>query len=316
MIPLVIVEEHHEAFYVWQFAVRRGWIRGEQNTLLHADEHADCWLPRLRKPIVSLSELTDIARFVYSELDIGNFIWPAVYHGMFNRVLWLRAQHRRSSGAWREISISAKNADETEFTLSSHSVYTEGELGRSVQFSPITPNDEFTVTADLVLDIDLDYFCCNDYPKPADRRIEITRTAYTEFRENPYHFFRLMPGAKITSEERQGRYYLTCYDLQREEPSASARQCEIERRMTAFLSHLARNAVNPSLIVISRSIHSGYTPSEYAHAIEHLLLDQLRDRYQVNLIELDSILPADCKRTFGVEQNRRVQESVDLGILS
>jgi hypothetical protein len=40
-IPIFIMEEHHEAFIVWNYAMRAGWIPVKENCLFHVDTHAD-----------------------------------------------------------------------------------------------------------------------------------------------------------------------------------------------------------------------------------------------------------------------------------
>jgi hypothetical protein len=140
-VPLVVVEEHHEAFYVWHYAAQEGWLGRDGNTLLHVDEHADMFLPRLRRPLTSISSLTDLAEFTYNELNIGNFIWPAIYLGFFSRVLWLRYKHEISAGGWRTIYTCGKDTDKREFVAASSlasSPYADAEDIRSVEYAPVT----------------------------------------------------------------------------------------------------------------------------------------------------------------------------------
>lgn len=44
-IPFYIIEEHHEAFLIWHYAIIKGLINKNRNTLLHIDEHSDMLLP-------------------------------------------------------------------------------------------------------------------------------------------------------------------------------------------------------------------------------------------------------------------------------
>src|SRR5437773_2525459 len=89
-VPLVIVEEHHEAFCVWHHAIWRSWLARRGNALLHVDEHSDLRLPRLRRLPDQFSGPADVARFAYEDLGIGTFIWPAVFQRIFDRMIWLR----------------------------------------------------------------------------------------------------------------------------------------------------------------------------------------------------------------------------------
>ena len=36
---LYIIEEHHEAFWLWNYCIMRGTIKPSHNTLLHVDHH-------------------------------------------------------------------------------------------------------------------------------------------------------------------------------------------------------------------------------------------------------------------------------------
>src|SRR4051794_15323325 len=118
-VPLVLVEEHHEAFYAWYYGLNMGWFPASANTLLHVDAHADMTLPVLRYPFSTIHDLAACADFVYRELDISTFIWPAIYNGLFSRLLWLKNNHRLSTGGWRTITIYPRNQAATEFVLTS-----------------------------------------------------------------------------------------------------------------------------------------------------------------------------------------------------
>ncbi len=50
-IPLHVLEEHHEAFLLWQIAIRAGVLPARGNTLLHVDEFPDDGVPRLRRSL-------------------------------------------------------------------------------------------------------------------------------------------------------------------------------------------------------------------------------------------------------------------------
>jgi len=77
--------------------------------------------------------------------------------------------------------------------------YSYQEIGSGSKFATCQP---------LILDIDLDYFSCDNSLASAYMKIEITAEAYHEFKNNKYHPFRLMPVAALTVEEEAGRYYL------------------------------------------------------------------------------------------------------------
>src|SRR5205809_2372075 len=283
-VPLILVEEHHEAFYVWSYAREHGWLEESGNTLLHADAHADMMLPKLRRPLNSITNLADCADFVYHELDISTFIWPAVYKGFFCRWLWLKHNHRLSTGGWRSITICAKNTAGTEFNITSALPQDESIADQNavrVDYCPVTTRDALAVDHPIVLDIDLDYFCNNDYPDLIDNEVEVTRETFTKFRANPYHFLRISPLEKINAVCREGKYYLVYNDYHPERPSTEEKFRMIEARLSDFIGYLQTHCVVPKLIVVCRSVHSGYTPRDSVSFLQRKLLRYLGDLYRL-----------------------------------
>ena len=95
-IKTFIVEEHNEAFYIWKYAIAEGLLRPSGNCLLHVDEHSDMGTPRFNTSIKKLNgNMADVKAFTYKELGIADFIIPAVYLDIFNRVFWVKQQHRK-----------------------------------------------------------------------------------------------------------------------------------------------------------------------------------------------------------------------------
>jgi len=292
-VPLVVIEEHHEAFYVWHYATQEGWLGRNGNTLLHVDEHADMFLPRLRRPLASISSLADLAEFTYNELNIGNFIWPAVYLGFFSRVLWLRNKHEISAGGWRTISICGKDGDKREFIAASSlasTPYGDAEDIRSVEYAPVTTGEFLSTELPVVLDIDLDYFCSNERPVVL-RELEITASAFEEFHRNPYHFLRISPGVKVTAVVRQGRYLLL-YEDGPQPPDPIATERSLTERIDDFVRYLHQYSVVPPLIVVCRSLHSGYTPPKYAAFIESTLFGRLNTLYSLKILPVPGLVSA------------------------
>ena len=82
--PFFKIEEHHEAFLVWHDAIKRKFLPKKGNTLLHVDQHSDLAKPVLRTSINELKlEKEALLSFTYDELGIGNYIFPAVFTGIF-----------------------------------------------------------------------------------------------------------------------------------------------------------------------------------------------------------------------------------------
>ncbi len=294
-IPLVVVEEHHEAFYVWHYSVRNGWLAAEGNTLLHFDAHPDMALPRLRRPLSSIGDLADLADFTYRELSIGDFIWPAVYQGVFNRVLWIRYRQKLSEGGWRTLLIGAKNPGGTEFFTAASlasTPYAASKDVRSVDYAPMTTQECVKTDQPSVLDIDLDYFCCNEHPRLPVQEVETTGAVYEEFHRNPYHFLHF--AGKISAIARAGKYFLVYDDFPYrhtpEPPNYPADRSEIQARITDAADFLRSYSVIPPLIVLCRSVHSGYTPREESAFVETTLIEHLEKLYSLEVLSINDLL--------------------------
>lgn len=291
-IPLILVEEHHEAFFVWELAAREGWLRPDGNTLLHVDEHSDMSVPRLRRPMPDPGSEAELAAFTYEELDIGNFIWASVYRGRFNRVLWLRHQHR-GAGSWRQMSICARTGDGLEFVTGrlEGTRWEDAPDRRPLEFSPINPGDTVRTDQPIVLDVDLDYFCSNDYPDYRGRSLEVSEVAWRDFRENPYHFLRIAPGSRISAFERDGRFFLRFNDFP-EPPGRTSVPDEIDGRIEALVSQLRDNDVRPEMVVFCRSVESGYMPADMIERIESGLQKALGELWPLEERTIHDLIPS------------------------
>jgi hypothetical protein len=63
-------------------------------TLLHVYEHSDMNLPTLSVSLKEVgNDVRDTLAFVRKNLGISEFILPAVYQGLFNRIYWMRRIH-------------------------------------------------------------------------------------------------------------------------------------------------------------------------------------------------------------------------------
>jgi hypothetical protein len=290
-VPIVTVEEHHEAFYVWHYGIRNGWMGSAGNTLLHADHHSDLSVPRLRRSLNSIKDMPDLADFTYQELDIASFIWPAVYQGIFSRMLWLRDKHTSEKTA-RTGFVWQNDVRGTTFQTGWAQATKTKPLPddtRSIELVLVDPVDSLRTDQPIVLDIDLDYFCCNVQPRGVFE-LEVTQAAYLEFVNNPYHFLKLPPSNKAFAECRDGRFYLVFNDM-RSEAAPEFQKADLDARIQKFTGYLRLHNAVPSLVVVCRSIHSGYTPADSGAYVESRLLEELTALYAADTFYISEILP-------------------------
>ena len=287
-IPFYIMEEHHEAFFIWHYAIAEGFIDKTKNILLHVDEHSDMMLPLLNFCLQSVTaNLQKLHDFTYSELTIANFIYPAIYQGIFNDVYWLRQNHERSIKQ-KKMHIYSHKKEGRQLMLKS-----KLELGelfnpdrKFFTATPITVQDsldsEESKTSDksIILDIDIDYFSC-DNAAGEYLEIEITQDAYEEYVNNYYHKMRLAFGGNKSVKSIDGKYYF-CSIQPDELLSEKLKVSEevIIERIDALVNFLKANQIQPKLIDVCRSRLSGYTPNDQWQFIENTLIEKLSSLYE------------------------------------
>jgi hypothetical protein len=289
-IPVFVMEEHHEAFLVWMYAIRQGLLNSTGNTLLHVDEHSDWSVPRLRSPFDTVgATLAEVADFTYNELDIGNFIWPAIYNGLFPEVYFLRTW-QVGAQARRDLFVCSANPQRTEFITGPVSGLGREEKDdvRKVAYETLTPAGDFFAAGPVVLDIDLDYFSSLAYPEYENPRVEITHAAYENFKGDPYHILRISPGGKVTAQREEDRCFLVFNDFPPQQPRISLEA--VHQRLTDFFGFLERRRVQPVLVDICRSRRSGYTPKAHLELIESEVLRGLSERYDLHIQSIQRIL--------------------------
>lgn len=292
--PLIIVEEHHEVFIAWHQALERGLFQaGQRNTLLHVDAHADMSILPSRRPIPDTPcDMQTIRDFVRDELCISSFILPAVYQKLFDEICWLVPQQviRKFQGkpAHEKQYKYVRSFQEQKRTLV---VYDDPLLGwsdkpwqdrRPFCYWYQSVDYPFDSPAPVILDIDLDYFCCASV---VDRfqRLEITAAEYERCRTEPYRKLNLHFHYRL--EEADGQYFI-CFNPPFDMGEAVRNQYSedaIQRDIEAFLTYLDTYRINPRLITLCRSRHSGYTPEVAWQSLEERLLAGLSKRFDLNI---------------------------------
>jgi hypothetical protein len=295
-IPLCLVEEHHEAFLVWHDAIGRGILPPAGNTLLHIDEHADIAAPRLRSALPPIGiDLGEIRRLVYEELACFEFIIPAIYQGIFADVVWIHGRPPAKSD--QLVVVRPQDRRARSFNLTGYDIVggrpREEDVrhldGRAARYFVRTVDDKLPTNGPVVLDIDLDFFSCEDALNQV-QKLEVTKTEFESFQRNRYHFLRITQGSRIGVCEEDGRYFINLRNYSEPVPTPlRVSEEEIEKRVDAFIAFLARNAVTPQLIAIARSRFSGFTPSDQWQFIENALVERLRGLFELQVSTIDDI---------------------------
>lgn len=290
MTDIFVVEEHHEAFFIWNYAILKQIISDRQNTLLHVDEHADMNLPTLQTSLKEVRpDLRTLFSFTWNQLSIAEFILPAIYQGIFNEIFWMRRDHKLLAPEKTLNVVSEKGEGRTLFVTDNFlraGIFNPDR--KAAVYRQIRPDKSLAPSGPVVLDIDLDYFYC-DYNTGEMYELQVTENAYKDFISNPYHKLRITAGTKMRVEEREGQYYFIYQSLLVQDQPEIDRD-KISERIAQFVNWLQENDIRPVLIDICRSRFSGYTPEEHWKWIEELLLQQLCKLFPVNITHFSDLI--------------------------
>ncbi len=310
---LFIIEEHHEAFFIWNYCVGTGKIKPSCNTLLHVDYHSDFALPLLQTSLYSLNGNNKaIKEFTYRELSISNFIAPAIYLGIFNEVFWIDQKKERKK------SLSTDNIDFLPVNNENRVMKqkrVEGFLqsknrdGKNLLIQELVPaikaiqypwRREFVYyytnvpsaifpSGPIVLDIDLDYFSCWTAPKRSiELKVEVTEEAYNLL-QNPYHPVNLLE-KRVVLEKSGKRFFVHFNRVDKNfHSNAKVDRDEILGRIDLFISFLKENNIYPQIIDICRSRYSGFTPQDQWEFIEKSLIEELSQLYSLEIVLPDDL---------------------------
>lgn len=287
---IFIIEEHHEAYFIWKYAAARGFINPAGHTLVHIDEHSDMGTPFLNMPPPLLNnELDKTLDFVYKELGIATFIVPAIYEGMLDSVYWIKQRHQKTNKKSYKMYVRSQNNAGT--------LLATGRAAQLEQFDDESKSksrsskyyrfykqhiDELGTQGPVLLDIDLDYFSCIQNPLKNELQIEITQEEFEKFNQTPYHRIRFYDFGRVDAYQDGDRFF---YSFNRiADPRESPLKVKSEiimQRIEYAISYLQAKVPYPLLITICRSRLSGYTPSDQWEFIEQQLLKSLNNIYTV-----------------------------------
>lgn len=296
-VPFYVLEEHHEAFFVWHYAIRHGQMAPADNLLLHVDQHADIGTPRLNQGLAATPPLEGLLEFCYDELSCFEFIIPALHQGLFRELVWLQESPGRPSD--QLVVVRSPDGTGRSFDITGYDVLRGDPVlpatvtagGRVVRYRHQSIREVPPPLSQVVLDIDLDYFSCEDAVN-LSQKLEVTRAAYEAFHNDRYHFLRISQGSRIKMQEEDGRYYVYLRHYPEPLPTPlRVSEAVIEERLDAFTAYLERHAVRPQIIASARSRFSGYTPADQWQFIEAGLIRRLGGLYDLEVVSLDQIDP-------------------------
>lgn len=309
-VPLFIMEEHHEAFFVWHYAIQAGLMAPTGNSLLHVDEHADIGAPRLFQSVDELgADLHAIHRFTFDELSCFEFIVPSLHLGLFDELVWIRQGVERKSD--QLVIVRTPQRAGQSFELIAYNLINGKRAlpasaptdGRQVRYLHQTEVDALHPLDKVVLDIDLDYFSCEDAVNQP-QRLEVTQAEFEAFQTDRYHFLRVNQGSRIKMREEDGRFFLYLKNYPEAAPTPLRMSEEtIVERLDRFAEFLQRNQVRPQIIDIARSRFSGYTPGDQWAFIERQLVERLESLYPLEIHMVDEVhrsLPRQAEPATGV----------------
>jgi hypothetical protein len=279
---MFVIEEHHEAFIVWAYAIRKGIISpGCQ--LLHFDDHSDLSAPVFNTSVNNILEmpLEEIKEFVYEQMRIDTFIIPAVYLGIINEIAWVR----QDMSVPLNTDMFVRSFNEEGKKLIAGKAGPNNQQLRPFRYSKMSAPqfDSFEVNDNgVLLDIDLDYFSCTEDPYSKNTVIiEITENEYNEFAANKYHYLRYLVSSIKAVQKGTSYYYIINHFKDIYPSSREVMEQEIEDRIHIFTESLLRKKIRPELITICNSAHSGFTPSDQVEFIRGKLLNSLHELFEL-----------------------------------
>lgn len=324
LVPLVVVEEHNEALTALAWAQEMGALSSAPVHLYNVDQHADLDVPRLRNPIIEKPQtVREMQAFVETNVAISSFIWMGAYLGLIDHLSWLQPvppieTKRPKAGKPRKLFIATQGAARTEFITAGARAETDGignddrrpltiEMVGAIEtagaldaqklatssrpFSPAAAPQHMAESEpkQWVLSIDIDYFSCNSQPHNPFR-LDVTRETFEAIRSDHRHPLRLSVYHDITLVHDDAGYGVLFDDFEEPEDDLLRRdEAAVSNAIAELEGILSAQPSRPSLIVVSRSRLSGFTPKDQWQDIEAGVLEMLGRIYECECFQGDEL---------------------------
>jgi hypothetical protein len=294
--PVYVFDEHNEAYYFWHKARYDGYLDGPVD-LFHVDAHDDMeksdavgssiYFPN-DSPVGYLEYYGNLAQ---KELDVANFIIPAVLNGLVKNVYFIFPNWRKYKAKRKRYNIA--------------SVFGEGKLfkhclkinknanSRLFQVLPdfknynysIVPIDRLPKARKVILDIDLDYFACSDSNMSSmSFELEVTKEQFLQQEVFLQDKTLKYAGLDFRFIKKNDRFYAQIAHQKRKDLSYLPSRPEIVAEIDTLITTLKDKKIRPLVVTISRSCISGFCPVDYAKFIETELTPRLLSLLKIDLI--------------------------------
>jgi hypothetical protein len=285
-----VFDEHQEAFFFWHKARNDGDLR-EPLDLFHIDAHDDMSrTDHFQKSVYSPVKPGDPGYLEYyrefskSELDISNFIRPAVLGRLVRNVYFIFPGWRTFKPGRTTTNICSAFG---EGKIIKHGLDIKKDIDprAGLAYPDLTtylysrrPLEKIPKSRRVILDIDLDYFACRDsILNYLEFELEITKEQSGKkepFLEDPTLRF---SGLEFRFMEKDGRNYVRIGHRKTKEKAHLPPREEIGAEIAATVQTLRGKKTRPAVVTLCRSCISGYCPREYSEFIEGELLRLLGD---------------------------------------